>query len=129
MDTDFENWSNLKKALNDKNEIPPYWNIRDVWWLSLGLNIGHEQNGKGEFFKRPVLVINKFNKRLFWGVRLTTQIKDNPHYHHFELNHRKQCALLTQMRLFDASRMTKKMARLGEHEFEQICKKLKEYIP
>ena len=85
MDTDFENWSNLKKSLNDKNEIPPYWNIRDVWWLSLGLNIGHEQNGKGEFFKRPVLVINKFNKRLFWGVPLTTQIKDNTHYHHFKL--------------------------------------------
>ena len=126
---DFDAWNNIQKVLNSKNEIPHYWNSREIWWLSLGVNIGNEQDGKGEFFKRPVLVINKFNKRLFWGVPLTTQIKDNPYYHHFELNNQKQCALLTQMRLFDASRMTRKMARLGKQEFTEYCDKLKKYIP
>ena len=129
MQKDFDNWNTHKKHISAKNEIPPYWNTREIWWLSLGVNIGHEQDGKNKEFSRPVLVIKKFNNRLFWAVPLTTQIKDIPHYHRFDFKNTTQCAMLTQMRLLDANRMTKKMGRIGKKEFNVICSKLKEYIP
>ena len=34
----------------------------EIWWVSLGQNVGYEANGKNEKFERPVLVVRKFNK-------------------------------------------------------------------
>jgi mRNA-degrading endonuclease toxin of MazEF toxin-antitoxin module len=126
---DFDGWNKHKKHISIENEVPPYWNVREIWWVSLGINVGHEQDGKNKEFSRPVLVIKKFNSRLFWGIPLTTQIKDILHYHYFEFKGKPQCAMLTQMRLLDASRMTEKIGRLGKQEFEEVCIKLKKYIP
>lgn len=79
MEKDFNNWNLLKKILDDKKSYP---NIRqrEIWWTSIGINIGHEENGKGGSYSRPVLVVRKFNKHIFLGVPLTTKIKDNPYY-------------------------------------------------
>lgn len=106
----------------------PLFGTREIWWCSIGLNIGHEQDGKGTKFNRPVLVIKKFNNRLFWGVPLTTQIKDNKHYYHFTFKGNKQCAMLTHLRLWDANRMTTRMGKLGQKNFADIKLHLQEYL-
>ena len=36
-----------------------------VYWCLLGENIGFEQNGKGDYFRRPVLIFKKFNNNVF----------------------------------------------------------------
>ena len=99
-----------------------------MWWCSIGVNLGHEQDGKGTYFNRPVLVIKKFNNRLFWGVPLTTQIKDNKYYHRFTLRGKEQCAMLTHLRLYDAQRLSDRMNRLSENEFSEIKNKLAVYL-
>ncbi|MGB0719314.1 MAG: type II toxin-antitoxin system PemK/MazF family toxin [Bdellovibrionales bacterium] len=121
----FDDWSALKKRLNAKKPIPPYWKDRDIWWASIGYNIGHEQNGKHELFERPVVVIRKFNARLFWGVPLTTQIKTNPYYFQFEFKNRMQCAMITQLRLFDANRMIRKLGRMSKSDFQELKNAIK----
>ena len=124
---DFDSWTSFKKNLNDR-DTTPLFNEREIWWCSIGVNVGHEQDGKNEKFNRPVLVVKKFNRRLFWGVPLTTQIKDNPHYFKFTFKNREQCAMLTQLRLWDANRMTAKMGRLGNAEFKAIKTGLSAYL-
>ena len=52
--------------------------------MRMGLNIGYEQDGKGEDFLRPVLILKKFNKRVFLGIPLTKIKKDSHFYHNFE---------------------------------------------
>lgn len=126
---DFDTWNDFKKSLDNDNKDLPLFKERDVWWCSIGLNIGHEQDGKGDYFNRPVLVIKKFNDRLFWGIPLTTQIKDNQYYHKFILRGREQCAMLTHLRLYDASRLTNRMCQMQTEQFKIICDKLKNYIP
>ena len=128
MKKDFNGWNTLKKHLDAQDDFPPLWKEREIWWASLGTNIGHEANGKNQEFSRPVLIIKKFNKRLFWGVPLTTQIKDNKHYHRFIFKRQEQCAMLTQMRLWDASRLTRKMGRIGSKEFKAIKTELTGYL-
>jgi len=125
---DFDSWNEQKKILNSSSQ-PPTFKEREIWWCCLGVNIGHEQDGKGISSHRPVLVIKKFNRQILWAVPLSTQIKENPHYHYFNFMDKEQCALLTQMRLIDARRFYKKMGRLSENEFKDICRKLKNYIP
>ena len=99
-----------------------------MWWCSLGVNVGHEENGKNSIFNRPVLVVKKFSHRLFWGIPLTTKVKHTKHYHEFTFQNKKQSAMLTQMRLWDANRITKQMGRVGQKEFDKIKSDLSSYL-
>lgn len=127
MQKDFDGWNKTKKSMDQHHEGPTF-KEREVWWCSIGVNIGHEQNGKGQKYNRPVLIIKKFNHRLFWGIPLTTQIKDNQHYHKFHFFNKEQCAMLTQLRLWDSTRLTHKLERLAEKEFKAIKSKLIYYL-
>ena len=35
---------------------------------------------ENQFYNRPVLIVRKFNPHIFFGVPLTTKIKQNPYY-------------------------------------------------
>lgn len=124
---DHDGWNKLKKKLDVENAVP-YFHEGEVWWGSLGINVGHEEDGKNAQFNRPVLVVKKFNKRLFWGVPLTTQLKDSRHYHQFEFKKKRQCAMLTQMRLWDANRLTQYMGNIEKHAFRHIRDLLMDYL-
>ena len=62
MQKDFDSWAEVKKKIHEKG-FNSYFKERDVWWCRLGVNIGDEEDGKGNSFLRPVLVIKKFNRR------------------------------------------------------------------
>jgi len=55
-------WSKLKVRLHIKPDNGVYFREREIWWASLGANIGYEQDGKHENFERPVLVLKKFSR-------------------------------------------------------------------
>jgi hypothetical protein len=38
-------WTKIKVRLALKDDIKFYYNEREIWWASLGFNIGHEQKG------------------------------------------------------------------------------------
>ena len=98
MEKNFNEWSALKSKLDTKNHNINF-KERDIWWCSIGLNIGHEENGKSQFFSRPVLVVRKFNKNLFFGIPLTTKIKENKFYHKISFKDGEQCAMLSQLKI------------------------------
>lgn len=119
----FDGWNELKKEIHTEDNTATF-KEREIWWCSIGLNIGFESDGKNRLFNRPILVIRKFNNRLFWGVPLTTKIKDNPYYHRFTFNEKPQCAMITHLRLYDSKRMTHKMGQLPNGQFKPIVKAL-----
>lgn len=119
MTKDFENWHRVKQALDERSNRPTF-REREIWWFNIGINIGHEEDGKGLYATRPVLVIRKFNRRLFWGVPLTTQIKEKSHYRRIHFKDREQCVILSQLRLWDANRLKSKMGQLPHTQFDEI---------
>src|SRR4029078_5894888 len=100
MEKDFTDWHHLKAQLHAEHSAPTFQQ-REVWWCSIGVNIGHEMDGKNSDFNRPVLIVRKFNAHIFLGVPLTTQIKANPYYHRIHFKGREQCVMLSQLRLWD----------------------------
>ena len=44
---DFDKWNELKKKLHVRQERLLF-HEREIWWCSLGVNIGFEENGKNE---------------------------------------------------------------------------------
>lgn len=123
MAKDFDNWNIYKKSLDNANTIQ-HFSEREIWWTSIGMNLGQEQDGKNKKFNRPVLVLKKFNNRLFWGIPLSSNTKENPYYCYFTFKNNQQSAMLSQMRLFDAIRITERMGKLSENDFESIKKSL-----
>ena len=92
------------------------------------MNIGHEENGKSQFFSRPVLVVRKFNKHLFFGIPLTTKIKENIYYHKINFKGEDQCAMLSQLKIFESKRMGSRMGDLPHGQFNEIRKRVAKII-
>lgn len=123
MEKDFDNWNNLKQKLDNKSKTAAF-KQKEVWWCHLGSNIGDEENGKGEVHSRPILIVKKFNKNLFWGIPLTTQIKENPYYHKIIFKNKEQCAMISQLRLWDAKRLSSQMGEITQKHMSEIQQKI-----
>lgn len=77
IDRDYQKWHEAKSDIEDTAKKFPYFNEGDVWWCRLGANVGHEEDGKGSSFSRPVLTLKKFNQYVFWALPLSTKLKKN----------------------------------------------------
>ena len=122
MQKDFQNWHTLKGTLHE-SATRPFYNEREVWWCSLGANVGFEQDGKGKDFSRPILIIKGFSKEVFICVPLTTQSKKGKFYHTVSLpDGRLRNAILSQLRLIDTKRLQEKIGVVDEIQFGEIKK-------
>ena len=78
---EFDSWNEIKKQIDKVDDKPDRFPQEgEVWMSVLGRNIGFEQNGAGADFARPVLIVKKFNNRMFWGAPLSTKQKDFDFY-------------------------------------------------
>jgi mRNA interferase MazF len=92
----------------------------DIWWCSIGMNVGVEIFGKGPDFARPVIIFRKFNTDSFLGIPLTTQLKEGKWYITISFGGKERRGILSQIRTFDARRLIKKMGTLDSDEFKNI---------
>lgn len=74
MEKNFDVWNGVKKFLESRTE-KILFKEGDIWWTSLGINIANESCGKGDTFRRPVLVIKKLSGNAAIIVPLTSQEK------------------------------------------------------
>jgi len=125
---DFDSWNLKKKNINNKKFLPPLFKERDVWWLSVGTNIGFEEDGKHENFVRPVLVLKKFNRMLFLGIPLSKQIKDNIYYFKITLKEKTVSVLMSQIRVFSSKRMWNKIGELDSRDYIKAVNYLRNVI-
>jgi mRNA interferase MazF len=128
MISDYDKWNKLKKKIEESNHKPPYFKESDVWWLSIGRNIGYEEYGKGENFVRPVLIIKKYNVYMFTGIPLTTKIKDNPYHLEITLEGKKVSALVSQIRTFSTKRMSNKLGELEREEHTKVLESVRDML-
>lgn len=136
MDTyikDFDGWHPCKTWIN-QSKTRPTIRQREIWWCSIGVNVGVEQDGKNSLYERPVLIVRKFNHRHFLGTPLTTQIKDLPWRHTIyyrnkaEGRTREGQAILSQLRAYDTARLTRHLARLGNTQFNALVQTIQEML-
>lgn len=116
-------WYKLKAQIEHTRQAPEF-SERDVWWCSIGANIGFEEDGKNVEFERPVLVVRKFNKELFIGVPLTSKRKPNKFHHPVVVADKESAVILSQQRALSAKRLLRKVGRVGEDDFRAIVTKV-----
>jgi len=124
---EFNEWNEVKKLIDNRKNII---NVkeREVYWASIGENIGSEQNGKGSAFSRPILIVRKLNRNLFFGVPLSTKNKEGSFFYNFHLNEEQSNALLVQAKVFDVKRLDNKIGVVNRNDFDILRLKLKELL-
>src|ERR1041385_8162940 len=101
---DFDTWNTLKKKLNEEVRQT---NIRagEVRWISCGVNVGSEIDGKGVSFTRPALVLHVIGSALALVVPLSTKLKSVAGYIPFEFQGKTISLCVHQMRIVSQQRI------------------------
>jgi mRNA interferase MazF len=124
----FAQWTKLKVRLHMADEINFYFKERELWWASIGLNIGSEQNGKNENFERPVLILKKFNRSLLLAIPSTSKDKVGANYYKFEHEGKKYSLILSQARAISSKRLLRKIRKFSEDDFNNTKERIKRLI-
>ncbi|MBI5005228.1 MAG: type II toxin-antitoxin system PemK/MazF family toxin [Candidatus Lloydbacteria bacterium] len=130
MKKDFSKWNGKKIIINDASHVP-FFHEREIWFCFLGANVGFEQDGQGEDFQRPVVIIKKFNNEICWAIPLfSTTKKRGKYYFAFPFDESTtSVAILSQIKLLDAHRFSRKIGNINEKDFRILIEKLKALLP
>ncbi|MDD2908028.1 MAG: hypothetical protein PHH98_05300, partial [Candidatus Gracilibacteria bacterium] len=71
----FDKWNELKKEIHNKNTDNIYFKESEIWWGSMGKNIKSESFGKGDSFRRPVLIFKKLSSDICIVIPLSSKNK------------------------------------------------------
>lgn len=124
----FNEWNEVKKATEVINKYPLF-KEREIYNTKLGENIGFEQSGKGDEFVRPVLVLKKLTKEMFFGVPLSTTYRDGSFFYGFEfITGKHSTALLVQTKLFSSHRLLNKIGMINKDDFKNLREKLNDLM-
>lgn len=124
----FDQWNEVKKE-TDVNVIPPLFKEREIYNTKIGENIGFEQSGKGDEFVRPVLILKKLSKEMFFGVPLSTTPREGSFFYGFRfIADKHSTALLVQTKLFSSRRLLNKIGMINKDDFKNLREKLNDLM-
>ena len=118
----FLEWIGFKQRLHEKEHQPPLVSKADLWWASVGENIGSEINGKSEQFSRPVIIYKKLSHGFYFVIPTTTKERDGSWYVSFRHQDRQVVACLHQARAMDYRRLSSKLGTLDDEDFSKVKK-------
>ena len=120
----FNEWNEVKKE-TDLSEKSHLFKEREIYNAKIGENIGFEQSGKGDEFVRPVLIVKRLTKEMFFGVPLSTTLREGSFFYGFEfIAGKHSTALLVQTRLFSSRRLLNKIGMINKDDFKNLREKL-----
>jgi DNA polymerase III delta prime subunit/mRNA-degrading endonuclease toxin of MazEF toxin-antitoxin module len=123
MKKDFDKWNNKKKYL-DKNIRDLEFKEGEIWWSHFGINVGEESYGKGEYFRRPVIIIKKITQNSCIVVPVTTKIKEGKNFFNFTEDGGERRAMLYQIKFISANRLYLKKSTMSKADLEKLKKSL-----
>ena len=127
VDKDFDGWNKIKKQTDaEKSRL---YTVREIWWCRFGVNIGTEQDGKGEWCVRPCIILRGFGPDACLVVPLTT----SPREHTLRvpvglLDGLAARANLSQIRVVDTRRLERKIGFLEKGVFAVLRKAAREML-
>lgn len=127
MHKDFDRWNETKKKTDA--EQPRLYTVREIWWCRFGVNIGTEQDGKGDWYVRPCVILRGFGADACLVVPLTTSVRS----HALRIpvgvvNGSEARANLSQVRTVDTRRLERKVGFLDVDAFARLRKAARDML-
>lgn len=118
----FIEWLGLKGKLDSNDSKPPLVKERDLWWISIGENIGSEINGKSKLFSRPGLILKKLSHNFYLIAPTTSQNRVGSWYSKITHNKQDTYVCLHQIRTIDYRRLSNRIGQINNSDFENVKK-------
>ncbi|MEK7504535.1 MAG: type II toxin-antitoxin system PemK/MazF family toxin [Patescibacteria group bacterium] len=122
-----KNWFKVKLNIGSQEKYILF-SEREIWWCSIGINVGEEQNGKNDLFNRPVLIFRKLTRNSFIGFPLTSKDKIGSWYAPITLQGKTSNVLIHQVRIWDKRRLTNKIGQLDWNDFMEVKRRFIKFI-
>ncbi len=128
------NIENNKELLNKWNRVKgdlSYYSLklfreREIWWTRYGQNVGYEQDGKGDNFMRPVLILQKHNWHTALVLPMTSKDKSKSKFHiPVKYNKKVYYVSLSQAKVISSKRLVRRIRKINNNVFQKI---LNEFI-
>ena len=113
----FYEWIKVKIYLDKRNRKASV-HEGEIWWASVGKNIGVEIDGKNSNFSRPVLILKKYNYHSFMAIPLTTKTHNDNRYVMVEAGGKQSYGVLIQGRTMSTSRLYRKICTIPEPDLK-----------
>jgi mRNA-degrading endonuclease toxin of MazEF toxin-antitoxin module len=125
---DFDGWSGEKKRMHASEENKLY-REREMWWCSLGTNVGFRARWNWRRTSAPVLILRSMSRNTCYVVPLTTSLKRHKYRIDIgEVEGKRAVAIMSQMRLIDTKRLVNKLGFLNQNIFAVVRKAAKELL-
>ena len=113
----FLDWAAKKVQIHFSQRGDIYFEECEVWWASLGENVGAEINGKNFHFERPVAILKKFSGELLFVAPLISSLKNGSWFQPVHIDGRENRAVLVQVRTISSRRLIRKIGNISYSEF------------
>ena len=130
----FKDWFEKKATLDARMAIYSF-KAGEVWWCSMGINIGSEIDGKNsalqsdkQFFARPVIIIKKVSRTSCIVIPTTSQSKVGSWFFPISFDSRHSHAVLPQIRMIDSRRLQRRIVQLSDTKLQQIIRAMTQFL-
>jgi mRNA interferase MazF len=137
----FDEWNALAKELEtlksrllDQKTKKYLFHPREIWYCSIGVNIGVEICGKNQEFERPVLILKK-SGRQFNCLPLTSKRPKNSDFYfdisYIDPSNGKEInsyVIITTPLTCDVNRLQRKVKKLDFMMFQAVITKTQSYL-
>ena len=115
----FDKWNEVKKQINDQNS-KTHIRAGEIRWVSFGVNVGSEIDGKGESFTRPGLILHVIGSHLAFVAPLSTKVKEVAGYLPFNWKGTTTALCIHQIRIISQKRILSRKGRISEDKLKDI---------
>lgn len=124
---DFDKWNEVKKRVHQEERKV---NIRagEIRWVSFGVNVGSEIDGKGLSFTRPALILHVIGSHLALIIPMSTKVKDIAEYVPFTWKNAMTALCLHQIRIVSNKRVLSRKGRISQNKLKAIKKELSKFF-
>ena len=116
---DFDKWNEVKKH-TDNNDTKVNIRAGEIRWISFGVNVGSEIDGKGESFTRPGLILHVIGSHLAFVAPLSTKVKEIAGYLPFYWKGTTAALCIHQIRIVSQKRILSRKGRISEGKLKAI---------
>jgi len=109
---EFDQWNTVKQRIHGEARTI---NIREgeIRWVSFGVNVGSEIDGKGVSFTRPALVLHVIGSQLALVVPMSTKLTEVPGYLPFFFKETWVSLCFNQVRVISQKRIYSRMGKVS----------------
>ena len=132
----FDAWNEIKKD-TDAVSRQVFAHEREVWWCSLGVNIGAEIDGKHDGFERPVVIMRVYNKDTMLVLPTTSRAKSDKFHASLKIQSKDKktkeatsktvYVKLTQARVISNKRLIRKVSVISKEDFSNIQNEFRKF--